>query len=116
MNNHSLCDLHVQYIHMNVHVNFFSGERVKVKVLISQESINCIDTHGRTPLMYAVLGKKKKVSTNHYAIICHRYVARTGMTWCVAFYCACDTQQFSEKNSYMEILQYSVKFWKQVCV
>ena len=41
---------------------FGTGERIKVKALLSQENINSTDIHGRTPLMYAVIGKKTKVS------------------------------------------------------
>ena len=33
-----------------------------MKALLSQRNINSTDGHGRTPLMYAVIGKQSKVS------------------------------------------------------
>lgn len=38
-----------------------SGDRLKVKNLLSHKSINSTDSYGRTPLMYAAIGKRSKV-------------------------------------------------------
>ena len=51
-----MCTAYYHYVCMYV------GERAKVKTLISESDINITDAHGRTPLMYAVIGKQAKVS------------------------------------------------------
>ena len=43
---------------------------MKLKAMINQENINSTDIHGRTPLMYAVIGKKSKVSYNIAPVCC----------------------------------------------
>jgi len=38
-----------------------AGDRSKLKVLANQEpNVDCLDTAGHTPLMYAVMGKQTK--------------------------------------------------------
>lgn len=39
---------------------FAAGERTQVKTWITQKNINTTDAMGRTPLMYAVIGKQTK--------------------------------------------------------
>ena len=46
------------------------GERSQLKVFMSQGNINIIDSMGRTPLMYAVIGKQAKVCATYI----HRYL------------------------------------------
>lgn len=46
---------------------------MKLKAMINQENINSTDIHGRTPLMYAVIGKKSKVSYNIAPVCCLFY-------------------------------------------
>jgi ankyrin repeat protein len=36
------------------------GEKSKVKAMVSERSLNITDAHGRTPLMYAVIGKQSR--------------------------------------------------------
>ena len=39
-----------------------AGDRSKLKMLANQEpNVDCLDTAGHTPLMYAVIGKQTKV-------------------------------------------------------
>ena len=48
----------------------FSGDREKVKPLLSRMTINSTDTHGRTPLMYSAIGKRLKV-----CIVIEKFIA-----------------------------------------
>lgn len=40
------------------------GDRTKLNLLTKELSVDCLDTAGHTPLMYAVLGKQAKVHTH----------------------------------------------------
>ena len=44
------------------------GERSQLKVFMSQGNINITDSMGRTPLMYAVIGKQAKVCATYTTI------------------------------------------------
>ena len=49
------------YVYLYV-LSFFPGDRGKIKAVAKELSVDCLDTGGHTPLMYAVMGRQPKVS------------------------------------------------------
>ncbi len=47
---------------MICHLFVCSGDRAKIKTLVKELNVSCLDTGGHTPLMYAVMGRQAKVS------------------------------------------------------
>ncbi|XP_064386094.1 uncharacterized protein LOC135334732 isoform X2 [Halichondria panicea] len=43
-----------------LHVSALYGDRSRLKVLVKELSVDCLDTAGHTPLMYAAIGKQAK--------------------------------------------------------
>lgn len=66
MVDHSVGLLFSFFAQLHLFNTFAVGERAQVKTWITQKHINVTDAIGRTPLMYAVIGKQTKACLGCY--------------------------------------------------
>ncbi len=52
-------------VHNVIPVARLAGDRTKLRSLVRELSVDCLDIAGYTPLMYAVMGRQQKVSAKN---------------------------------------------------